>query len=386
MRRRLVIAVALPLLALWPAACREGGGEPILIGVAGPVSKANGRSMRLAVEMAVEEINRSGGVRGRPLQLVVMDDEGDVNQAIDIARQLRENPAVVAVIGHLNSSASLKAAPIYNLPRGASDSIRGAPVLQISPASSAPQLREAGDWTFRVTPTDLEFSPELARWAAGRLGLRRAAVIYANDDYGQGVRRTFEDAFRRNGGTVVSADPYLPAAVAEGTELDPFLVRGLQQRRADALVIGGQADEGLKIIAAARRLGYTGPILGSDGLTNVKDRGPIANGVFVSSAFLPDRPDTAAQRFVGEYRRRYDNELPDHRGAMAYDVVYLLRAGLEAVGPDRRRLRDWVAGRDTEREAHHGVSGNIVFDEKGDVKGKPVAIGVVRNGQLVTAR
>jgi branched-chain amino acid transport system substrate-binding protein len=383
MKRRPASAL-LPLLALSLAACGgQGGGEPIRIGLAGPVSQPNGKSMRQAAEMAVAEINASGGVRGRRLELVIRDDEANAQKAIEVAAELRSNPAVVAVIGHLNSGASLKAAPVYNMPRGASDSIGGRPVLQISPASSSPDLTGAGPWTFRVTPTDLEFSPRLAEWAS-QLGLRRAAVIYANDDYGQGVRRTFEDAFRREGGTVVSADPYLASVIEGGGELDPYLVRALQQRRADALVIGGQAEAGLRIIAAARRLGYTGHILGSDGLTNVKDGGPIANGVFVSSAFLPDRPDTAAQRFVGAYRERY-NELPDHRGAMAYDVVYLLRRGLQEVGADRDRLRDWMEGVDTDAEAHRGVSGTIVFDENGDVKGKPVAIGVVRNGQLVTA-
>src|SRR6185295_13314766 len=123
-----------------------------------------------------------GGIRGRQVRLVLADDSADASKAIEVARQLRADPQVVAVVGHVNSTASLKAATIYNAV--GNDSVPGDPVVQISPASSSPQLTGAGDWTFRVCPTDLEFSPALARWAS-QLGRRRAAVLYANDDYGQ---------------------------------------------------------------------------------------------------------------------------------------------------------------------------------------------------------
>jgi len=369
-------AALLLLAACALGGCRGGSRGEVVIGVAGPLAKPNGRSMKLAAEMAVAEINAAGGIGGRTLRLVFGDDNADASKAIEVARQLRGDPAVVAVVGHVNSAASLKAAAIYNAV--GNDSVPGDPVLQVSPASSSPQLTGAGEWTFRICPTDLEFSPVLAR-EVSRLGKRRAAVLYANDDYGQGVMTTFRDAFTRTGGAVVSLDPYLPAVYESGDALDPFLTRAFR-RGADALVIGGQAPEGLKIIAAARRLGFTGPILGADGLTGVKDGGPVADGVYVSSAFLADRPAEKAQRFVQAYRQR-NNELPDHRGAMTYDVLYMLKEAIERSGTDRRAVRDYVAGMKFD-----GVSGAIRFDRNGDVVGKEVSVGVVRNGQLVTAR
>jgi branched-chain amino acid transport system substrate-binding protein len=362
------------------AGCRGGSGVPIVIGVAGPLEKANGHSMKLAAQMAVDEINQAGGIDGRRVRLEWGDDDADAGKAIEVARRLRGNPAVVAVVGHVNSGASLKAAPIYN--SEPSDSVPGDPVVQISPASSSPQLTTAGDWTFRVCPTDLEFSPALAR-AASQLGRRRAAVLYADDDYGQGVATTFRDAFSKSGGAIVASDPYLPAVYTAPGTLDPYLVRAIG-RGADALVIGGQATEGLKIIAAARRLGFTGPILGADGLTGVKDGGPVAEGVFVSSAFLPDRRSDRAQQFVRRYTERF-KETPDHRGAMTYDVIYLLKDAIEHSGTGRRQIRDYVAQVGRGNAKFEGVSGTIQFDANGDVVGKEVAVGVVRNGQLVTA-
>jgi branched-chain amino acid transport system substrate-binding protein len=363
------------------AGCRGGSGTDIVIGIAGPLGRPNGRSMKMAAQMAVDSINAHGGIDGRHVSIAWGDDDGDASKAIEVARKLRGNAAVVAVVGHVNSTASLKAATIYNAPE--SDSVQGSPVAEISPASSSPQLTGAGEWTFRICPTDLEFSPALARTAA-QLGRRRAAVLYADDDYGQGVATTFRDAFTRGGGEVISNDPYLPAVYTGENTLDPYLQRALR-RGADALVIGGQAAEGLKIIAAARRLGFTGPILGSDGLTGVKDGGPVAEGVFVSSAFLPDRRSERAQQFVRQYRARYD-ELPDHRGAMTYDVIYMLKDAIQNGGASRRQIRDYIAQVGNGRAAYEGVSGTIKFDRNGDVIGKEVAVGVVHGGQLVTAR
>jgi len=373
--------LSLLLLAVPLAGCRGGSGEPIVIGVAGPLEKANGHSMKLAAQMAVDEINRAGGIDGRQVRVEWGDDDADAGKAIEVARRLRGNRAVVAVVGHVNSSASLKAAPIYN--SQSSDSVPGEPLVQISPASSSPQLTSAGDWTFRVCPTDLEFSPALAR-AAAQLGRRRAAVLYADDDYGQGVAATFRDAFSKSGGAIVASDPYLPAIYTAPGTLDPYLQRAIG-RGADALVIGGQATEGLKIIAAARRLGFSGPILGADGLTGVKDGGPVAEGVFVSSAFLPDRRSDKAQQFVRRYTELF-KETPDHRGAMTYDAIYLLKDAIEHAGSGRRQIRDYVAQVGRGNAKFEGVSGTIQFDGNGDVVGKEVAVGVVRSGQLVTAR
>lgn len=371
------------LAALAVAGCRDGG-EAVRIGVVGPINAPNGASMKLAVEMAAEELNadlsRTGG---RRIELVLLDDRANADTGMARAAALRADPSVVAVIGHLNSGVSLRAATIY----GAAEGERaGTPVAMISPASSAPALTRAGDWIFRVTPTDLEFAPALARMAAGSLGRRRAAVLYVNDDYGRGVMSSFGEAFRAQGGAVVSADPFVPAVLDEPGGIDAYLVRALA-RGADALVIGAQAEEGIEIIRAARRLGFTGPILGSDGLTNVKTAGPVAEGVYVASSFLPDRPDSTAQAFVRRYRERHGGRLPDHRGAMAYDVMYLLADALREVGPDRRRIRDHVAavGAGGAATGHPGVSGVIRFDENGDVVEKPVSVGVVRSGELVTA-
>jgi branched-chain amino acid transport system substrate-binding protein len=361
------------LLAL--AACGTGPGEEIKLGLAGPIAQANGRSFKMASEMAIEEINQAGGIRGKRLVLEIKDDEARPERAIQVAAELRDDPRVVAVIGHIGSAASIAAADVYNHPA------RG--LLQISPASSSPALSEAGEWTFRICPTDLQHGPALASWTREKLGLDHAAVLYANDEYGRGLLETFGAAFEGAGGQLVARDPFLPALMEDERALDPYIERAIREHM-DALVIAGQAPEALKIVRAARRLGFTGAVLGADGITSLKDEGALAEGVYVTSAFLPDRGSPKAREFVNKYVERY-NELPDHRGAMAYDAIHLVARALREVGPDRRALRTYIAGVGTMSDPYEGVSGSITFDENGDVKEKEVTVGVMRRGLIVTA-
>src|SRR5256884_9056643 len=113
----------------------------------------------------------------------------------------------------------------------------------ISPSASSPDLAGISPYVFRVCPSDLQHGPQLARFAWQTLGARRAGIIYLNNDYGRGVRRTFVAEFTRLGGTVLEADPYIPAT----SSLEPYLSR---MRRGGA--------EGL-LLAAGRPGAERGP-------------------------------------------------------------------------------------------------------------------------------
>ena len=128
--QRVMTMVVLPLAI----GCANGGTGPIRIGVAGPFTDPIGRPMQLAAQLAADEINASGGVGGRPLELVFRDDYANPDSAVFVAGELYD-AGVSAVIGHLFSDATLAAAPVYN---GGAD-----PVVAISPSSSAPEVSAA---------------------------------------------------------------------------------------------------------------------------------------------------------------------------------------------------------------------------------------------------
>lgn len=329
--------------------------------------------MRMGAELAVAEINARGGVHGRRLALVIQDDSAKPEVAVTAARALYANPRVVAVIGHLTSAATLAAAPIYGGGRH--------PLAVVSPSASAPSLSRAGPYVFRVCPTDVEHGTRLAQFAIRRLGARSAAILYQNDEYGRGIRSTFSQEFLRLGGRLVSDDPYVP----ELSSFEPYLRRLRQRGGADVLLIAGTAATAQRILPTLDTVGLKPRVLGGDALSGLESF-PRAEGVLMSSAYLPDRPGERNAAFVAAYRAAYLGQPLDHRGAAAYDIVYLLARGLDAVGADRRRLRDYLAGIGRTSPPYQGVTGTIAFDEEGDVPGKEVVVGVVRDGRLVMAQ
>ncbi len=328
--------------------------------------------MRQAAELAVAELNARGGVRGRRLELRFADDSANDDVALRIAQALYDDPAVVAVVGHLTSGPTTATARVYGGGR--------TPLPLVSPSASSPALAGISPYFFRICPSDVVFGARLAQFAHGTLGARRVGVIYSNDEYGRGVRRTFATEFTRLGGVVVSEDPYLPGVGSP----EPYLTRLVRLGAVDALVLAMPRTSAEITLRELTRLGLRWAILGGDALTGIETAGDLASGVRVASGYLPDRPGARNTAFVAEYMRAFDGARPDHRGAGAYDIVYLLAAAIEAVGPDRRAVRDYLASVGSDRQAFEGVTGRIAFSPGGEVPDKPVLIGVVRDGRLTT--
>lgn len=363
--------LALAALLAMPS-CRTGG-ENLLVGLAGPFSEPRGRSMLAAARLAVKEINDAGGVRGRRLELVVADDSAQTARAMAVAERLRDNPRVVAVVGHLTSSTSIAAADIYTSGPH--------PVVEISPSASSPDLTGVSRYTFRVCATDLVHGAALAHFARGRLGAPSAAILYQNDDYGRGIASTFEAEFTRLGGTIGQKDPYLSGR----TDVGPYLERIQRVGRPQTLMIAGDRAGGAAILRLIRQRGIAVPVMGGDALTGIQSEGALAEGVYLTSNYLPELDGDRNARFLRAYQAASGGELPDHRGAGAYDAIYLIAQAIADGGPSRRAIRDALAAVGSTRPAYQGVTGRIAFDERGDVPEKGVVVGVVRGGRIVPA-
>src|SRR6266545_7716860 len=307
-------------------ACSGGSSRgPIVLGLAGPFSQPRGVSMQHAAELAVKEINARGGMQ---LALRVMDDSGRPDVAIRIAQELVDGPSVVAVVGHLNSSASLAAGRVYGEARR--------PVVMISPSASSPDLSGVNPYMFRVCPSDLSHGTQLARYARQMLSARRVGVIFLDDDYGRGLRGSFTAEFKRLGGQIVEEDPMLSST----SSLEPYLSRLRQEGGVDALVLATDRDGAERALREMGRIGVRWTTLGGDALSGIETTGPLAEGVRMSVAYLVDQSG------------------------------------------GRREIRDRLAQIGGDLPAFEGVAGKIAFDANGDVPAKSVFIGTVREGQL----
>lgn len=355
------------LAALLLAGCRQQD-DVVRIGVAGSFSDPIGLPMRQAAELAAEEINAQGGINGKRLELVIRDDYSDPDSAVFVAGDLY-NSKVSAVVGHLFSGMTLAAAPVYN---GGDD-----PVVEVSPSSSSPEVTSAGDYTFRVCPSDLAHGTELAHWVRDRLHLTRGAVLYLNDEYGRGVRQTFVSEFTRLGGELESVDPYL----GEQPEVGPYLDRMAHERVPEFLVVAGNRSEAEEILRQAHKRKLMMPVLGGDGLEGIQDAGALAEGVYLSSPYFPSIPSAANRRFVEAFQRKYKAP-PNQPAAGTYDALYLLKDVIARAGTRRADVRRALAGVGSVTPPFEGVTGTVAFDANGDVPNQNVYIGLVQHGQV----
>ena len=360
------------VLGLGLLACRSQERSTIVIGWAGPATDSTGAGSLRAARLAIDEINAAGGIHGRQLELLVADDRGRADSAVVAAQQLVASRAV-AVVGHIYSSATLAAAPVYN---EAAD-----PVVVISPSSSSPEVSRAGPYTFRICPSDNQYGAALARWTYQRLGLLQGAVVYVNDDYGRGFRRTFAQEYERLGGTLTELDPFLAASPDAGPYLDRII-----HSSAEFLVVAANLAEGTEVLRQIRARALQLPLLAGDGFDGIEDAGPIAESIYVTTAYLASETAEANQRLVAAYRARYPTAGPlDQPSAATYDIVYLLRRVIAEAGTGRTAIRDRLQRVGNTDPAFDGVTGTIAFDSLGDVPSSGVRMGLVRNGVLQPA-
>ncbi len=364
--------LACGLLALSLDTC-DGDSGPYKLGVALSLTEPGARPARFAAELAAREINAGGGIGGRPLELLLRDDYANSDSAVGVAERLYGTD-VSAVVGGVYSSVTLAAAPVFNGGRR--------PMVQLSPSASSPLLSRAGDFTFRLCPSDLAYGAALARFASDK-GLRRAAVLYVNDAYGRGVRQTFAAEYSRMGGEVVELDPFLTTS----TDVGPYLARIARERKAQAIVLAANQGEGLQVLAQIRAAKLGLPILSGDGMAGAERTDPtIMEGVFVSSGYIVGNPSAVNRKFVSAYQQAFPRAGPPDQGAAAtYDAIYLLAKVLGEAGSDRQRVRTTLARIGNDDPAYEGVVGRVAFDSLGDVPDLKVQIGVARSGVLVPA-
>ena len=349
-------------LATFLVSCAHSD-EPVIVGAAGPWKEAYGQMNKLGIELATAEINAHGGLKGRPLQVVMQDDEGKGERAAEIAAEYVNTPRMVAVIGHVNSGAMVAAARVYD----------GA-MPAVATTATSPELTGISPWVFRVISSDSANAIGLAKFAS-QLGRRRVAILYENNSYGRGLAASFARNFA---GEVVSIDPIVDGP----SDLEPFISYYARQG-VDIVFSAGTDGSGVALLREARRQKYRAVFLGGDGWTGITSDTAAAEGVYVGAPFSAEDPRPEAQRFVRAFKLKY-GQVPDGNAALAYDATMLVAEAIRTVGPNRRAVRDYLAGL-TERTAFHGVTGTIRFQPDGDPVGKSFVMTRVVQGSLVVA-
>ncbi len=330
-------------------------------GAAGPWQESYGLMNKRGMELAVEEINKSTLLGDRRLKVIDRDDGADGQRATAIANEFVANPEIVAVVGHVNSGTMVAAARIYdgNLPA-------------VATTASSPDITGISPWVFRVISSDSTNGLDMARFA-NRLGRKRAAIVYENDNYGRGLAESFRRSFQ---GEIVSYD----AVASDTRDFEPFVAL-YRQRNVDLVTMAGTDQSGLAMMREARRQGFTAAFLGGDGWTGILQDTAVAEGAYVAAPFTAEDPRPEAQRFVRAFRAKYGVD-PDGNAALAFDATNLLARAVASGGDNRKAIRDYLASL-TAENAYRGVTGSIRFRPDGDPVGKSFVITRVQGNKLV---
>ena len=360
--RRTLLGLALVAAA---ASCQRFGAAsgPVVFGAAGPWTQGYGAMNKRGMELAVAELNAAGGIGGRMLELRERDDEGSGARAAAIAQEFVADPAIVAVVGHVNSGAMVAAARIYD-----------GQLAALATTATTPDLTGISPWVFRTISSDSTNGLDIARFAK-RLGRRRAAILYENNSYGRGLT----ESFRRNfAGEIVSVDPI----AEDARDFEPY-VSYFRKRAPDVVFVAGTERSGIAILREARRQKLAADFIGGDGWTGVVADTAASEGAYVGAPFTAADPRPEARRFVDAFRARYGQE-PDGNAALAYDATMVLARAVVERGTDRAAVREYLATLG-ERGGHAGVTGTLRFLPSGDPQGRGVVMTRVHGGTLLVA-
>lgn len=341
------------------------------IGVAGPLSGPAGplgQQISKAVELTAQEWNASGGVRGRRVQVIAVDDKNDPREAAAAAARLvREG--VWGVVGHFRSSASLAASSVYH----------DAGIPQITPSSTHPFLTEQGFATlFRTCGRDDRQAQVAARFVLERLRVHRVGIVDDRTEYG----RTLAEAFAR---TLERRRPRLVVAkttIMQGDRQFPQAVALLRNARADLVYFGGISREAGLLLRQMRGEGIRATFVSGDGVLDtdfVKTAGEeAATGTYLTFSpdpkFLP-----TAQTFLRTYEKQYGDA--GAYAIYAYDAAGVLLRAIERARPKNGSREELLkVGRALHALTYRGALGTLRWDAKGDVVPAPYVVYVTQKG------
>jgi branched-chain amino acid transport system substrate-binding protein len=342
--RRVLGLVVAGCLAL-AVGCTRAGGQ-VVIGVVGPASgplAAVGEAQRRGAELAAEELNDAGGIRGRRVRLAVRDD-ADPTRLTGILRDLVLREKAVAVIGPETAT------PV--LARSSPTARAGVPVLLAAAAHGDLRPRAGVRAVFRLVPSAPDQAAVLASFLVRERRIPRVALATAADEDGRQAAALLREAVAASGGTVVAARELVPG------EVDQIpLARALQRSGAGAVVVWGAPADAARVALAIRRVGWDAQIAGPLELFVADYRslaGDASDGTVIP---LPFRRDWFSSRVAGfflRYQQRFGivtiprqrtliPDLPIHAMA-AYDAVKLVAEGVRRAGTSPRAVAAALEG------------------------------------------
>jgi len=352
--------------------------ETIKIGVAEALSGGAaqyGIPIRNAFQMAADEINAAGGVNGRTIELVVEDEQGKKDEAINAFKKLIFQDKALMLFGPTLSNSAKASDPIA----------QSAHVVVFGTSNTAEGITTIGDHVFRNSVTEADVLPVTIKIAAKVARIKKVAVMYGNDDV---FTKSGYDAFKK-----ALEDEKMPVTTTEtfakgDVDFKAQLTK-IKATNPDAIVLSALLAEGAPIMVQARQLGLNVPFIGGNGMNSVKvfdlAKG-ASDGLWVGSPWSIENRTPANNSFIIAYTKKY-SAAPDQFAAQAYDAMHIATEALKKV----KLTGDLSKDREAVQAAlpavkWNGATGAFAFRRVTDKAGKPAGYDADQTAIVSTTR
>jgi branched-chain amino acid transport system substrate-binding protein len=339
---------------------KEGSGDSntIKIGVnlelSGGVA-SYGESIEKGINLAADELNKKGGMNGKKIELVKVDNKSDAAEATNGAIKLTSQDKVAAIIGAATSGDTVAQAQIADDTK----------TVLLTPSGTSPNVTvgdngKLNDYVFRICFIDPFQGTVAANFASKQLKVKNAAIFAdSSSDYAKGLSASFKKTFEADGGSVVSEEAY----VAKDTDFRATLTRIKAKNPAFIFIPGYYEEVGL-IIKQAREMGISVPFMGADGWDSPKlvelAGASNLNNTYITNHYSSEDPDKKIQDFVSKFKEKNNGDSPNAFNALGYDSVYLLADAVKRAGStDPGKIKDALAS----TKDLSLVTGNVTVDK-----------------------
>jgi branched-chain amino acid transport system substrate-binding protein len=332
-----------------------------------------GQTVVGGVRLAAEEMNKRGGLLGYRVNVVPIDDEADSEVAVQVANQIadavRRGDRVLGVIGHYNSGQAAAALEIY----------KDLPLIVITPTASDPALTAGGYQNFfRVNATDAAQGPYDAEFLVNDLQAQRIVVVYAENEYGEGLRAQMVESLEKLGRPPVDV-----IGIEEAAPTHAAVIPRIQEANPDAIFLAGYETEGYVLLPELREAGIEATFMASDGcflFEFIDGAGKWSEGAYVSG-ITPDSEVVADEEWWRAYQE-LESRNPGTYSAAGYSALAVLAEGVkQANSLDANAVAQALRQVETE-----SLVGPIAYDEKGDLEQQTIYIFQVREGEFVQVK
>ncbi len=361
-----IIVIALVVIVWLNMSSNKFVGNTIKIGVLTPLTGSvaeYGNNVKQGILLATKEINNANGINGKKIELFFEDSKCDSTEAVNSFNKLVNIDGAGIILGTVCSSETLAIAPLANEKK----------VIVVSAAASSPQITNAGDYIFRVYPSDDYEAGVAASTIFSKFQKNKVSVLYLNNDYGVALRDAFRKKFTALGGKILNEEGYVQGA----TDFRTQLLKVKDQKPDVIYMISYPVDGGLAI-KQAKQLVIKAIYFGTSGL---KGNDFISNGGISTEGFVLASPIESSSTKTDTFTKNYETEFgvkPGIASDRAYDSVYVIKAAfIEA-----KNITD-IKNNLYKINQFDGASGGISFDSNGDLANIKYSLFDIKNSKFV---